>query len=370
VVIRSKTKNLFEGKPLSSIQQQNSDMNLRELENGDTILQSKPRRIVLELTNACNLNCTMCGRNAVDFKLTQLDMASFYSLEPLFDVVEEVTLMGWGEPTIHPNFEEMLQVISKYAAGKYFCSNGMRLDKLKKTIFDCNVDVFAVSVDGATQKTNGAIRIGSDLDKINRDLAAIVSEKREKGLKYPHINYVFCAMKRNLHELSDVVSMAAEVGLEEVKVVFLTAFGEALENEVLYGAENEVARAFDAATKRAEESGLLLKLPYVCGSDPAGDALHRDCFTAYRDFYLGSDGYVRPCMSSSDKFFKYDPSRNFMDIWNAPEYQRYRKTVNSAKMPKQCRSCYQSSHCNWNNKKSYIQLGEEFAPAWKDDGHV
>lgn len=51
----------------------------------------------------------MCGRNAADFKPTVFDMDVFRSFEPLMDTVEEVTLMGWGEPTIHPHFNEMLK---------------------------------------------------------------------------------------------------------------------------------------------------------------------------------------------------------------------------------------------------------------------
>lgn len=69
----------------------------------------------------------MCGRNATDFKVTMFDMDNFRSLEPLMDYVEEVTLMGWGEPTIHPHFNEMLQIINRHSARKYFCTNGMNL---------------------------------------------------------------------------------------------------------------------------------------------------------------------------------------------------------------------------------------------------
>jgi MoaA/NifB/PqqE/SkfB family radical SAM enzyme len=367
MIVRAKTKNLFEGKPLTDKQRENSDNNISEMESGALILNSLPRRIVLELTNACNLNCMMCGRHAAAFRPTRLELSWFRALEPLLDSVEEVTLMGWGEPTIHPDFEEMLRTIDRHAARKYFCSNGMRLDKLHDALFEHHVDVFAVSVDGATQETNSAIRNGSNLEQINKSLGKIVETKRQLGLKYPYINYVFCAMRRNLHELPAVVEMAAAVGLEEVKVVFLTAFTPELIGETLFGCESEVAEVFGVTAQRAEELGVLLKLPYIRGTDPALQNYHRDCFVGYRDFFLGSDGYVRPCMSTSDKFFQFDPNKNFMEIWNAPEYQKHRQIVNTPQMDAHCKNCYQSSHCNWNNKKSYIQCGEEFAPTWEAD---
>ncbi|MDR1418253.1 MAG: radical SAM protein [Endomicrobium sp.] len=365
MIIRAKTKDLFEGKSISEKQRQNSELNLFELESGKTELKSYPRRIVLELTNACNLNCVMCGRNAADFSLTQLSMENFYALEPLFDTVEEVTLMGWGEPTSHPNFEGMLKILDNHSVRKYFCTNGMRLNKIKDAIFNYNIDVFAVSVDGATQETNNKIRRGSDILKINSYLKEIVLEKTRKNLKYPHINYVFCAMKQNLDELPDLINMAADVGLDEVKVVFLTAFDQRLVNQTLYGEEEKVREVFKKTEERAQKHKILLKLPYIAGSDPAENALHRDCFVAYRDFYLGSDGYVRPCMSTSQKFFKFDKYCKFFDMWNAGEFKKHRMIVNTPNMPNSCKNCYQSSHCNWNNKKSYNQIEEDFAPEWK-----
>ena len=118
MLLRSKTKTLFCGKPLTKTQQINSDLNLKEIDDNSIILKSYPRRIVLELTNACNLNCLMCGRNAANFQLTSFNFETFKSLEPLFDIVEEVTLMGWGEPTIHPHFVDMLKIINNHSARK------------------------------------------------------------------------------------------------------------------------------------------------------------------------------------------------------------------------------------------------------------
>ena len=366
MIIRAKNKTLFTGKPLTDTQRANSELNMQELESGVLELKSLPRRIVLELTNACNLSCTMCGRNAADFKLTRLNMDWFFALEPLFDTIEEVTLMGWGEPTIHPQFIKILETISHHTARKYFCTNGMRLDLLTDAIFKYAVDVFAVSVDGAVPETNNTIRKGSDLEKINRDLKKIIEIKKVNNYSFPYINYVFCAMRSNLHELVNMVEMTADVGLEELKVVHLTAFDERFVSETLWDCQSEITEMFGLAAKRADELGVLLKLPYIQGEDPAGDMPHRECYVAYRDFYLGSDGFVRPCMSTPDKFSLFSTEQDFMDLWNSEQYRTYRKTVNTPEMHGSCRDCYQSSHCNWNKKGSYIQAGKLFAPEWEN----
>lgn len=365
MVLRAKTKGLFSGKELTEQQKQNSELNIKELEVGKSIIESYPRRLVFELTNACNLNCVMCGRNAADFKPTIFDMDVFRSFEPLMDIVEEVTLMGWGEPTIHPYFNEMLKIINNHSARKYFCTNGMNLKKIKNAIFDYNVDVFAVSLDGATDETNARIRRGSKIDIITKDLKDIVSIRNAKGLKYPWINFVFCAMSSNIHELPDLVRLAADIGIDEVKVVYLTVFEPSLLNETLWGHENEVKEIFEEAIRIGDELGIALKLPHLIGEDEAGDKYHKDCFVTWRDFFLGSDGYVRPCMSTPVQFFKYDTTKDFKQMWNSVEYQQYRKVVNDQQnMDSPCTRCYQSSHCNWNLKQSFIQIGENFSPDW------
>lgn len=371
MIIRAKTKDLFQGRPLSERQKENSRLNLEELQAGLTVLKSMPRRLVLELTNACNLNCMMCGRNATTFQPTIFQMDWLRYFEPMLDTVEEVTLMGWGEPTIHKDFVQMLELIHRHDARIYFCTNGMRINQLEDAIFDNHVDVFAVSVDGAKPETNARIRRGSDLNMITDSLRKVKRRQHSQGLDYPYVNFVFCAMKSNLHELPDLVRLAADIGLEEVKAVYLTAFDDTLREESLWDCRTEVKEVFQEAAALGEELGVTLKLPYLQGADPAGDAFHRDCFVSWRDFFLGSDGMVRPCMSTPVQFFPFDMSRPFEKMWNDVHFLQYRAQVNDAlRMDAPCRRCYQSSHCNWNQKRSFLQMEENFAPDWNKAGSI
>jgi MoaA/NifB/PqqE/SkfB family radical SAM enzyme len=293
-------------------------------------------------------------------------MDTFRSLEPIMDHVEEVTLMGWGEPTVNPGFADMLKTVADHGARAYFCTNGMRLDVLTDVILSTKVEVFAVSVDGATPESNDRIRRGSDLTRICASLKNLFRTAEERGQKPPWVNFVMCAMRENIAELPGLVRLASQTGVPEVKVVFLTAFDDERTPSVLWEREDEIRAAFAEAMSEAERLGVALKLPYVPGEDPAGTTLHRPCFTPWRDFFLGSDGFVRPCMSTSQKLFRYDPEADFQKMWNAPEFQELRATVNSeGSMPAQCTRCYQSSHCNWNLKSSFLQVGEDFSPEWE-----
>ena len=360
-ILRAKTIDLMQTQELTSLRQQNSILNKKEAGEQTEILESFPRRLVFELTNVCNLNCVMCGRNAATFKPTYFDIAWLEKTKSVLDKIEEVTLMGWGEPTIHPEFNRFLEWAHANGLRKYFCTNGMRLDRLIDVIFDTQVDIIAVSIDGADAATNNRIRRGSDFYKVIGNIQQITKRRNN----CPYMNFVFTAMKSNIDQLPSIVKLASEIGLQEVKVVYLTAFGNKMEDEVLFGCKEMVADVFQEAIQLAETHKIDLKLPHIQGEDPTGDDFHKTCYTGWRDFFLGSDGFIRPCMSSSDKLFHCSQYNSFNEMWNSTEYKRHRRRVNTDEMDASCKKCYQSSFANWNRKSSFLQHGDDFSPNWE-----
>ncbi|GHT84589.1 radical SAM protein [Spirochaetia bacterium] len=366
MILRAKTDGLIKTKDLSSAQLGNTEKNREEMKAGKIILESKPQRLVFEMTNSCNLNCVMCGRNAKHFKSTHFDMNWLKKFEGVTENIEEVTLMGWGEPTMHPQFITFLEWANTYGLRKYFCTNGMKLGELLPHIFEQKVDVIAISIDAANAKANQEIRRGANFEKIITNLKDIAAEKQRLGTPWPYMNFVTTLMKRNLHEFPKIVQLAADIGLNEAKAVFLTAFEDAFIPESLYDSMDEVKEVFGQAYKIAEKNGISIKLPHLRGEDPAGDAPHKPCFAPWRDLFLGSDGYIRPCMSTPIKFFHIDEYTSFDEMWNAEAFIRFRKMVNNPDdMPDSCRYCYQSSFANWNKKSSFYQIGKEFSPDWQ-----
>lgn len=366
-LLRYKTKDLFDrGRECDPCRMANSRLNREEAERGEPLPRSFPRRVVLEVTNACNLNCVMCGRVDADFRATYFDMNWLRRLEPILSKVEEVTLMGWGEPTIHPDFAEMLHIIRGHGARIYFCTNGMTLRRFKDDIFSNMVDVIAVSLDGSTPERNQAIRRGSDFDLITGGISDITAERARRGVPYPYLNFVTTLMADNFRDFPNIVKLAASLGMEEAKAVYLTAFSERMGGETLWDRVDEVEEAFNRALEIGGRLNVDIKLPHIQGRDPAGTACHQTCLVAWRDFFIGSDGYVRPCMSTALKFFHIDEFNDFQSMWRHAKYVDFRNTVNvDGRMDANCARCYQSSHANWNRRDAFIHAGGAFSPDWE-----
>ena len=364
-VIRAKTLDVKQLHPLTEMRKKNASLNETEALGGVTTLESYPRRIVLEMTSACNIRCKMCGRNASDFKPTVFNPKWLEIFEPVTDKIEEVTLLGWGEPTLHPQFEDFLRWGYEHDLQKFFCTNGTRLKELKKAIFDYNVELLTVSLDGADADTNNRIRCGADFDTITANIREIVKEKQRRTVDYPHLSIVMTMMNSNYKSLPAYIRLADELGIQEAKGVYLTVFEDRLLDESMLDKKGEVEEIFEEAEELGEKLGIIVKLPYLQGEDIAGEQAHKTCYVGWRDFFLGSDGYVRSCMSTSKKLFHISKYQSFDEMWNSSEYQQFRKKVNSEEMDLPCQNCYQASFANWNRKSSFVQIGNDFAPEWE-----
>ncbi|MDO8426728.1 MAG: radical SAM protein [Deltaproteobacteria bacterium] len=360
-----KTERLFKT-PLSDKQARNSELNHIECNEGRTLLESCPRRIVFELTNKCNFQCIMCGREAVSFKTRDLPAAVVKACSPLLPFAEEVTLHGWGEGTLHPELAGILEYLNTFKLlRKYFVTNGSTLPRITQAIFAHHVDLVALSLDGAAPGTNDSIRKGGDLKRELRSIRKLLEEKERRGLDYPYVNFVFTAMKRNIMELPDMVSLAHSIGVPEVKAVYLTIFNESMAHESLLDMQGLVREVFTEARERAAKFNIKIKLPDIQGECDAGALSHKPCAFPWRDLYIGSDAYLRPCQSSAEKLLDTALFSGFEEVWNSDEMQRLRARVNDeALMSVNCRHCYHSSCANWNLKTSFFQAGREFAPEW------
>lgn len=364
-LIRARTQDIKVSDSLSKLQKENIRVNNEEAMAGNTLLSSYPQRVICEMTSACNIHCKMCGREATNFNATMFNKDWLNLIEPIADKLGELTLLGWGEPTLHPQFSEFLKWAYIHDLQKFFCTNGTRLHDLKDAIFDYHTELLTVSIDGADAKTNNGIRRGADFNTITGNIRELVNEKERRGVTYPHLSIVMTMMASNFRQMPEYVRLAHDLGIQEVKGVYLTVFAANMMDESMCDRQDEIREVFAEAEAIGEELGVLVKLPYIQGEDVAGDKAHKDCYAAWRDFFLGSDGYVRSCMSTSHKLFHVSKYKTFDEMWNSAEYQELRKNVNNKGMNSSCRNCYQASFANWNKKSSFVQMGMEFAPKWE-----
>ncbi len=137
----------------------------------------KPRLIV-ELTNSCNLHCAYCVRDEDALHNTR---AEFMPLDLLRRVLrgaretygaESVSFTG-GEPTIHPRFAEIVDAVADEGYRLSFVTNGWHVERVFPPLLKRReaVEVVAFSLDGATKEAHDRWRGEGSFVRVVRGMA-------------------------------------------------------------------------------------------------------------------------------------------------------------------------------------------------------
>ena len=123
-----------------------------------------PICLTWELTYACNLACRHCLSSSGRRDPAELSTAE---AKAVIDELERMQVfyvnIGGGEPTIRPDFWELVDYATAHHVGVKFSTNGVRItpDVAAKLAASDYVDV-QISLDGATADVNDAVRgVGS-----------------------------------------------------------------------------------------------------------------------------------------------------------------------------------------------------------------
>ncbi|MGH9097388.1 MAG: mycofactocin radical SAM maturase [Acidimicrobiales bacterium] len=127
---------------------------------------SSPICLTWELTYACNLACVHCLSSSGRRDPGELSTAE---CQAVIDTLERMQVfyvnIGGGEPTVRPDFWELVDYATAHHVGVKFSTNGVRIDEAvaRKLAASDYVDV-QISLDGATPEVNDAVRGAGSFD--------------------------------------------------------------------------------------------------------------------------------------------------------------------------------------------------------------
>jgi mycofactocin radical SAM maturase len=171
---------------------------------------NSPICLTWELTYACNLSCAHCLSSSGKRDPRELSTAEAKA------VVDELQKMqvfyvnvGGGEPTVRPDFWELLDYAIDHNVGVKFSTNGVKLDKkrsaqLARTDY---VDV-QISLDGATAEVNDYVRGPGSYDMAIRALENLA----EAGFGQPKISVVMT--RQNVDQLDEFKAISDKYGAQ------------------------------------------------------------------------------------------------------------------------------------------------------------
>ena len=249
-----------------------------------------PAEIYLEVSNVCDLRCVMCPRFSAfnpDRKtgIREADPGFLGSnpateaLRPLLEHALAVHVFGYGEPTIHPDFSNLLSHVAQFDVLMDFFTNGMHLtDALARQVVELSVHRITLSFSGATRETYESVYQGGEFDRVLAGLVRLQERKREAGSRYPQLHVNSLSFDHHIRDLDRFVDLMADHGAERIEVTRLLEHPSMLSPLAGHAADlrsPDHRDAVERARRRAVDRGVSLSLHESLEAElaaPAGPA--------------------------------------------------------------------------------------------------
>ncbi|MFE5909305.1 mycofactocin radical SAM maturase [Streptomyces wedmorensis] len=171
---------------------------------------TSPICLTWELTYACNLACVHCLSSSGRRDPRELDTAECRA------VIDELQRMqvfyvniGGGEPTVRPDFFDLVDYAVDHQVGVKFSTNGIRItrERARRLASNDYVDV-QISLDGATAEVNDAVRGPGSYDTALRAMEHL-AEAGAAGFKLSMVT-----TRHNIGQLDEFAELAARFGAQ------------------------------------------------------------------------------------------------------------------------------------------------------------
>jgi MoaA/NifB/PqqE/SkfB family radical SAM enzyme len=208
------------------------------------------RKVYVEPTNACNLNCTTCVRHSWDEPEGFMEWAAFEAVvDGLVDAAGDggggavagphaagtVAFMGLGEPLLHSRFLDMVRLVKGRGLRAEVTTNALLLDdEMAGGLLRAGLDQLVVSIDGASAEAFGRVRSGASLAKVVENVRRLHDRRGPNYGPGMRIGIEFVAMRSNVGELPGLNRLAAQLGATFIIVSNVLAYTSELQAETLY----------------------------------------------------------------------------------------------------------------------------------------
>lgn len=141
----------------------------------------RPAYITIEFTNVCNLKCPYCSS---PLRLRQQGMMNEDVFTALLQQirtlgVDRVRIVGNGEATLHPRFNDMIRRLAQVSRYLTIVTNGQRLELETITNMLRAFRLIEVSVDSNCKEKYEGMRVGGSFDKLLDNLV-LLKQTRNK----------------------------------------------------------------------------------------------------------------------------------------------------------------------------------------------
>lgn len=337
----------------------NRRLNLREFSERRATLSSLPRVLFIELTENCNLSCSMCRSNGPFDRSKNMSREIFERVaEELFPTAEIVDLRGWGESSILKDFEDFVDITLGYGCRIRLVTNlTVPKEAMWRRLVRENA-LIAVSYDAADPMTFAALRGGAKLAVVQRNLAAMADECERTGVPKSNVHLNVVVQQEMASEIPDIIRFADSLGFSVRLNPVTLDEGDSGELE---RHRTVVMDALAATHQVAEELDVDVFLNAAPISDLAlPEKADKTCTHPWMYAYVNFRGQVGFCDhligSNATSYLLGDiVNASFADVWNNDAYRALRREHAAGALSEayeECRWCYANRYMDFDDESN------------------
>lgn len=303
-----------------------------------------PSTIMIELTNHCNLACTICPREysyGKEMNKGSMDVAQVKKIiDEAHPYLDSIGLTGMGETFIYKELEEVVDYIRQKNKGIIISiSTNAVLPNFQEKVKNLvgKIDTIQVSIDGIDEVYN-SIRVNSNFELLKENLRSlsIMCHSSNTDLM---LNMV--VTKENFTHMSKLVGFADTLGINYVDFTLLN-LAAVTEIPISYYGFYQ-SEEFLEAVAELDRTHENTKNKINISKNFRTDSSFQKCPFPWSHFYISQDGYIPPCCAKpfpKEKSFGSVKNNSLIDTLNTEEFRKWRRLWFENKTPDFCNKCH------------------------------
>jgi glycosyltransferase involved in cell wall biosynthesis/MoaA/NifB/PqqE/SkfB family radical SAM enzyme len=319
----------------------------------------------------CNLQCIMCEEHSPYsnfipnlFKETGVRRRrmEFDTVRNLFAQaselgVREIIPSTMGEPLLYKEFDQIFELANQYGIKINLTTNGTFPKKpvaeWARLIVPNTSDV-KISWNGATKDTAERVMKDLDFDKAISNVKEFIRVRDahfEATGVFCRVTFQLTFMQNNMHELADIIKLAASLGVDRVKGHQLWAHFEEIKDLSMKATDNSrkkwnryVAEAYTAAEEFRKPNGEKVFLENILPLEedtPQEVPESYECPFLRKEIWVSATGTYSPCCAPDNLRrslgnFGTTATHTVKEVFRSPQYQNLVRNYKSIPL---CQTC-------------------------------
>jgi MoaA/NifB/PqqE/SkfB family radical SAM enzyme len=281
--------------------------------------------------------------------------------------VKEIIPSTMGEPLLYKGIKGIFELSQKFDIKINLTTNGTfpkySVEYWAKMIVPNTTDV-KISWNGATAKTSEKVMLGMNFNKVMQNVREFI-DYRDKHFAetgyFCRVTFQLTFMQNNMHELADIVKLAAQLGVDRVKGHQLWTHFKEIESLSMKATKESIAQwnefvkqAYEAQERFKKPDGEKVVLENIIPlheKESSEVPEEYDCPFLEKELWISATGKISPCCApdnlrnSLGDFGNIETSA-IDEVLNSPLYQDLVKNYKSKPLCKTCNMRKPVSICN------------------------